>query len=52
MQNENFVPDYKFVDQSFAIFFFVVLDCLLYTDCFDAFPVDDYFLSKNKIIAE
>ena len=38
--------------QTLFIFLFVVINCLLETNCFQTFPVDDYLLSKNKVMTK
>ncbi len=43
VNDENLVPDFIFVVQSFSVLFFVVFDCLLRADRFDSLPIDDYF---------
>ncbi len=49
---ENLVSNFIFLLQPFLILFCIVFNPLTGTKCLDLFPIDEYFLTKNRVVAE
>jgi hypothetical protein len=48
----NLVSIFIFVLQPLLVIFCIVFICLPGTKCLDLFPIDEYFLPNNKVLAK